>query len=98
MCPDGNTDVTSSVLLAVIAQYCICNEAYEELINLINSARTATGADVCKAVVNALNNAEVDLTKIVSVTTDDAPTNTGREAGFVTLLTKYVGHPSQALE
>jgi hypothetical protein len=66
--------------------------------NLINPGGTATGADICKAVLSELNNAEVDLTKIVFVTTDGAPPVTGTEAGFVTLLTECIRHPPLAME
>jgi len=43
--------------------------------------------------VEELKNAALDVNKIVSVTTDGAPSMTGKDAGFVNLFTKHVGHP-----
>jgi hypothetical protein len=63
------------------------------VVNLVILPKNTTGAEICKAVVNELTNRQLDLSKIISVTTDAAPSMVGREAGFVTLFTKYVGHP-----
>lgn len=65
----------------------------EELICLSSLPGTTKGTDVCKAVVEAMNEADVDVSKIVPVTTDGAPSMVGKKAGFVNLFTKVVGHP-----
>jgi hypothetical protein len=57
---------------------------------LVTLPENITGAEICKAVVNEVTNRQTDLSKIVSVSTDGAPSKVGREAGFVTLFTKYV--------
>lgn len=93
ICLDESTDVTSSARLAIIARYSKGHEIHEELIKLATVPMTTTGADICQTVVTELRNAGVDLKKIVSVTTDGAPSMTGKDAGFVTLFTKHVGHP-----
>jgi hypothetical protein len=53
------------------------------LVNLVSLPENTTGAEICKAVVNELTNRQLDLSKIVSVATDGAPSMVGREAGFV---------------
>ena len=93
ICLDESTDVTSSARLAIIARYPKGNEMREELIKLANLSGTTTGAEVCQKVVDELKNADLDVKKIVSVTTDGAPSMTGKDAGFVNLFTKHVGHP-----
>ena len=52
-----------------------------------------TGAKICKAVVNKLSTQQIDFLKVVSVTTDGAPSITGEKAGFIHLFAKNVGHP-----
>jgi hypothetical protein len=93
ICLDESTDVTSSARLAIIARYPKNNEMREELIKLANLSGTTTGAEICQKVVEELKNADLDVNKIVSVTTDGAPSMTGKDAGFVNLFTKHVGHP-----
>ena len=93
ICLDESTDVTSAARLAIIARYPKNNEMREELIKLANLSGTTTGAEVCQKVLDELKNADLDVNKIVSVTTDGAPSMTGKDAGFVNLFTKHVGHP-----
>lgn len=45
---------------------------------LVSLQVTTKRTDICKAVVNTLSEANVDFSKIVSVTTDGAPNMTGR--------------------
>lgn len=93
ICLDESTDVTSCARLAIIARYPKGNEMREELIKLASLSGTTTGAEVCQKVVDELKNANLDVNKIVSVTTDGAPSMTGKDAGFVNLFTRRVGHP-----
>ena len=93
ICLDESTDVTSSTRLAIIARYHKDNEMHEETIKLSTLSTTTTGADLCETVVTELRNAGVDITKIVSVTTDGAPSMIGKDTGFVALFTRHVGHP-----
>jgi hypothetical protein len=57
---------------------------------LVTLPENTTGAEICKTDANELTNRQLDLSRIISVTTDGAPSIFGREAGFVTLFTKYV--------
>ena len=47
---------------------------------------------ICKAVINEFCFHQIDISKVVSVTTDGTPSMTGEKAGFVNLFTKEVGH------
>jgi len=44
------------------------------------------GENICEVVVNALGNIELDLSKIVSVTTDGAQSMIGKDRGFVNIF------------
>ena len=93
ICLDESTDVTSSARLAIIARYPRGHEMREDFIKLTDLPGTNTGADICRSVVKKLSDKEIDITKIVSVTTDGAPSMTGKDAGFINLFTNEVGHP-----
>ncbi|GFX53212.1 general transcription factor II-I repeat domain-containing protein 2A [Trichonephila clavipes] len=73
LCLDENTDITKSARLAVFARYCVENIIKEELIAITSLLTTTKGTDNCTAVRNSLAEKEIDLKKIVSVTTDGAP-------------------------
>lgn len=93
ICLDESTDVSSSARLAIIARFARGDEIREELVTLANLPGKTTGADICKSVVEELSAKEINISKIVSVTTDGAPSMTGKEVGFVRLFTEEVGHP-----
>ncbi|XP_062887396.1 general transcription factor II-I repeat domain-containing protein 2A-like isoform X1 [Mobula hypostoma] len=93
ICLDVSIDVISPARLAIIARFCRDDEICEELVNLVMLPEHTTGIEICKAVVKALSGRQVNLSKIVSVTTDGAPSMIGEEAGFVDLLENDVGHP-----
>ena len=52
-----------------------------------------TGAKICKAAINEFSSRQIDISKVVFVTTNGAPSMTGEKASFVTLFAKEVGHP-----
>ena len=49
---------------------------------------TTAGEDILKEVLQCTNSMNVDLRKLVSVTTDGAPVMIGNVKGFTTLLKK----------
>ncbi|CAL4228701.1 unnamed protein product, partial [Meganyctiphanes norvegica] len=51
---------------------------------------TTTGADILEAVLKCFNCYELDLSKLVSITTDGAPAMVGKNKGFVALLEKHM--------
>ncbi|GFT11700.1 uncharacterized protein TNCV_264871 [Trichonephila clavipes] len=73
LCLDESIDTTKSARLAVFALYRVGNIIKEELIAITSLLTTTKGTDICTAVRNSLAEKEIDLKKIVSVTTDGAP-------------------------
>ncbi|GFW67600.1 uncharacterized protein TNCV_3392711 [Trichonephila clavipes] len=73
LCLDESIDITKSARLAVFARYCVGNIIKEELFAITSLLTTTKGPDICTAVRNSLAEKEIDLKKIVSVTTDGAP-------------------------
>ncbi|GFU77144.1 general transcription factor II-I repeat domain-containing protein 2A [Trichonephila clavipes] len=79
LCLDDSTDITKSARLAVFALYCVGNIIKEELIVITSLLTTTKSTDICTAVRNSLAEKEIDLKKIVSVTTDGAPNIVGKK-------------------
>ncbi|CAG4959705.1 unnamed protein product [Colias eurytheme] len=92
LCLDESTDVTKSARLAVFARYCVGNVIKEELIAIKSLPTTTKGADICTAVKNSIVEKEIDIKKVVSVTTDGAPSMVGKKIGFISLFQTEVGH------
>ncbi|GFX19916.1 SCAN domain-containing protein 3 [Trichonephila clavipes] len=93
LCLDESIDTTKSARLAVFARYCVGNIIKEELIAITSLLTTTKGTDICTAVRNSLAEKEIDLKKIVSVTTDGAPNMVGKKKnGFITLFKTDVRH------
>ncbi|GFW53788.1 general transcription factor II-I repeat domain-containing protein 2A [Trichonephila clavipes] len=92
LCLDESIDITKSARLAVFARYCVGNIIKEELIVITSLLTTTKGTDICTAVRNSLAEKEIDLKKIVSVTTDGAPNMVGKKNGFISSFKTDVGH------
>ena len=92
ICVDESTDMTSSARLAIFSRFCRGDEVCEEMVALLTLPERTTGAEICKTVVNELSTRQIDISKVVSATTDGAPSMTGEKAGFVNLFAKNVGH------
>ena len=92
ICLDETTDVVSSAQLSVFVRYFTGNEIHEELPSLETLSSNTTEKNICDIVVNMFNERKIDISKIVSVTTDGAPNMVGRTVGFVKLFTEVVGH------
>ncbi|GFX47891.1 general transcription factor II-I repeat domain-containing protein 2A [Trichonephila clavipes] len=73
LCLDESIDITKSARLAVFARYYVGNIIKEELIAITSLLTATRGTYICTAVRNSLAEKEIDLKKIVSVTTDGAP-------------------------
>ncbi|GFU43704.1 general transcription factor II-I repeat domain-containing protein 2A [Trichonephila clavipes] len=82
LCLDESIDITKSARLAVFARYCVGNIIKEELIAITSLLTTTKGTYICTAVRNSLVEKEIDLKKIVSVTTDGAPNMVGKKKWF----------------
>ena len=90
ICLDESTDITSSARLAIFGRYLVNDTIREELISLA-SLETTRWIDICNAVVKQLTERKLDLSKIVSVSTDGAGSMTGKTNGFINLFTRHVG-------
>ncbi|GFV35314.1 general transcription factor II-I repeat domain-containing protein 2A [Trichonephila clavipes] len=82
LCLDESIDITKSARLAVFARYCVGNIIKEELFAITSLLTTTKGTDICTAVRDSLAEKEIDLKKIVSVTTDGAPNIVGKKKWF----------------
>ncbi|GFW67507.1 general transcription factor II-I repeat domain-containing protein 2A [Trichonephila clavipes] len=90
LCLDESFDITKSARLAVFARYCVVNIIKEELIAITSLLTTTKCTDICTAVRNSLAEKEIDLKKIVSVTTDGAPNMVGKKCGRCSLVVKVL--------
>ncbi|GFY06535.1 DUF4371 domain-containing protein [Trichonephila clavipes] len=63
----------NNVMQTVFARYWVGNIIKEELIAITSLLITTKGTDICTAVRNSLAEKEIDLKRIVSVTTDGTP-------------------------
>jgi hypothetical protein len=90
---DETTDITSRARLAIIARYFDGAIIREELVKLETLPVSTTGKEIFKAVKNIFESLEIDITKIVSITTDSASNMVGKQTGFKKLFTDLIGHP-----
>ncbi|GFV05553.1 general transcription factor II-I repeat domain-containing protein 2A [Trichonephila clavipes] len=92
LCLDESIYITKSARSAVFARYCVGNIIKEELIAITSLLITAKGTDICTAVRNSLAEKEIDLKKIVPVTTDGAPNTVDKNNCSISLFKTDVGH------
>ncbi|XP_073436047.1 general transcription factor II-I repeat domain-containing protein 2-like [Dendrobates tinctorius] len=90
---DETTDVTSHAQLAIIGRYSDGLTMREELIKLVSVPTSTSGSEICKVVIQTFRDLSIDISKVVSVTTDGAPNMVGKKVGFVKLFTDAIGHP-----
>ncbi|XP_076810261.1 general transcription factor II-I repeat domain-containing protein 2A-like [Clavelina lepadiformis] len=88
---DESTDTTDTAQLAVFVRGVSSNfDIFEDFVELVPMKGTATGADILKALLQCTNSLNLDLSKLVSVTTDGAPAMIGKNKGAVALLQKHL--------
>ena len=92
ICIDESTDITSAARLAIFSRFCKGDETCEEMVALLTLPERTTEAAMCKAAINEFSSRQIEISKVVSVTTDGALSMTGEKAGFVSLFTTEVGH------
>nr|KAF6296159.1 hypothetical protein mMyoMyo1_009235 [Myotis myotis] len=89
-------DITLSSRLAIFSRLCKGDEICEEMVALLTLPECTTSmytqAELCKAVMNKFSPQQIDISKVVSVTSHGAPCMAGEKAGFVNLFAKEVGH------
>ncbi|KAK1346595.1 hypothetical protein QTO34_000452 [Cnephaeus nilssonii] len=89
---DETTDVTSHAQLAIIGRYSDGLTKREELIKLVSVSTSKSGSEICKVVIQTFRDLSIDISKVVSVTTDGAPNMVGGKVRFVKLFTEAIGH------
>jgi zinc finger BED domain-containing protein 5/7/8/9 len=84
---DESTDIASVAQLACFVR-CIDNVGIVEdfFLTILPLPGTTTGQDIYNAVANFLKPNGIDLSKLVCVVTDGAPSMVGKNKGFVALL------------
>ena len=92
ICIDESTNITSLARLEIFSQFGKGDELCEEMVALPTLPERTTGPEIWKAVINEFFFRQIDISKVLSVTTDGAPSMTDEKAGFVNLFTKEIGH------
>ena len=88
---DESTDATDTAQLAVFVRG--VSEDFtvlEEFVQLIPMKNTTTGADILKELLQCLQAKNLNLARLVSITTDGAPSMVGKHKGVVSLLQKHM--------
>ena len=88
---DQSTDTTDTAQLAVFVRGIKENFHFlEEFVELIPMKNTTTRADILKALLQCLAAKNLNLSRLVSKTTDGAPSMVGKNKGVVSLLQKHM--------
>ena len=88
---DESTDTTDTAQLAAFVRGVGSNfDIFEDFVELVPIKGTTTGADILKALLQCTNRMSLDLSKLVSITTDRAPAMIGKNKGAVALLQKHL--------
>ena len=88
---DESTDTTDTAQLAVFVRGIKKNfHILEEFLEMISMKNTTTGADILKPLLQCLAAKNLDFSRLVSITTDGAPSMVGKNKGVVSLLQKHI--------
>lgn len=87
---DESTDVSDTAQLMIWVRFFNGNSFVEELLALLPLTGQTRGEDICLTLMGFFRGPgrEIDLGKLVSITTDGAPSMVGKEKGLVALLRK----------
>ena len=84
---DESTDIQDTAQLLIYIRGIDENfEITEELLFMESLKYTVTGKDLYNSVINSLIRSGLSLDKLASITTDDAPSLTGKHSGLVELI------------
>lgn len=88
---DESTDFNDTAQLAVFVRGVTSSfQVFEEFIQLIHLKDTVTGADIFEVVINMISKMNLDISKLIGITTDGAPAMVGNKKGFVSLLQEHL--------
>lgn len=93
MCLDESTDINNHARLAVILRYAVGDTMREELMKLLSLPGRTQGIDIYNAVMEAFVSQDIRPEKVVSVTSDGAPSMVGVTSGFIQFFVKEAKHP-----
>ncbi|MEE6512968.1 hypothetical protein FKM82_020363 [Ascaphus truei] len=93
MCLDESTDINNHARLAVILRYAVGDTMREELMKLVSLPGRTQGIDIYNAVMEAFLSQDIRPEKVVSVTSDGAPSMVGLTSGFIQFFVKEAKHP-----
>nr|XP_013180960.1 unnamed protein product [Papilio xuthus] len=79
---EETTDATSNARLAIIARYSDGQTMREELVKLATLPLKTTGSEICRIVSETFDELNIDVSKIVSITTDGAQNMVGKIMGL----------------
>ncbi len=87
---DESKDVSDIEQIVLLCRYVNSAGPQEEIIEVTPLKGQTRGEDICEAVLDCLKTKEINTTHLVSVDTDGAPSMTGAQQGFVSLLQKLL--------
>ena len=81
---DKSTDTKDTAQLATFVRGVSSNfDIFEDFVELVRIKGTTTGANILKALLQCTSSMSLDLPKLVSITTDEAPAIIGKNKGDV---------------
>ncbi|CAK8696815.1 unnamed protein product [Clavelina lepadiformis] len=81
---DESTDTMDTAQLTEFVRGVSSNfDIFEDFVDLVPMKGTTTGVDILKALLQCTNSMNLNLSKLVSVTTDGAPAMIGKNKGAV---------------
>lgn len=80
---DESADISDTEQLMVYVRFDVNDEFKEDLLGVMALRNTTRGEDIYRALKECLVNNDIDLQKLVSVTTDGAPSMVGRRLGLI---------------
>lgn len=89
---DESCDIIDTAQVALFVRYISTLGPKEELFGIIALKGQTRGEDLAEAVKEFLQKNNVNMEKIVSIATDGARSMTGSRQGFVSRISKEIGH------
>jgi len=88
---DESTDLTDTAQLAIfIRGVNSAMEVTEEFLDLASLKNTTTGRDIKEAVFKCMEDHQLDIKKLIGITTDGAPSMVGKNIGAVNLIRRHL--------
>ena len=89
---DDNTDISDTAQLVIfIRAVTVGFDVVEVFLDVASLSSTTTGQDICEHVIRVVERFKLNPAKLCGLTTDGAPSMTGRTNGFQTRILDAVG-------